>query len=196
VFILAANAGITTAAPRPPLCPAGWSEFEARCYWFSGKESRLSWLKAETDCIHRGGHLASVHSRAEQNFVFSISSNYTWLGASDTVSEVGFYSYTFSSLYIYSAKLVFLKGSRQWESRGVRNVSNGPNLSRTEAIEVRFSLNFAVVFDFTNFRFRPRKAKWIGIVSPKWRYATIRSMFFSLLYTAHCLLTHRVSRRS
>ena len=39
------------------------------------------------------------------------------------------------------------------------NVSNGPNLSRTAAIEVRFSLNFAVVFDFTYFRFRPSKAK-------------------------------------
>ncbi len=89
-----------------------------------------------------------------------------------------------------------VKGSRQWESRRVRNVSNDPNLSRTAAIEVRFSLNFAVVFDFTYFRFRPSKAKWIGIVLPNWRNATIRSMFFSLLYTAQCLLTHRVSRRS
>jgi hypothetical protein len=53
----------------------------------------------------------------------------------------------------------FLKGSRQPESRGAWNMSNCPNLARTAAIEVRFSFNFAVVFDFMYFRFRPSKAK-------------------------------------
>ena len=72
-----------------------------------------------------------------------------------------------------------IKGSRQWESRGVRNVSFCPNLARTAAIEVRFSLNFVVVFDFTYFRFRPSNAKWISDVLPNRRNATIRSMFFS-----------------
>jgi hypothetical protein len=52
-----------------------------------------------------------------------------------------------------------LKGSRQPERRGVRNVSNDHNLSRTAAIDVLFSFNFAVVFDFIYFRFRPSKAK-------------------------------------
>ncbi len=52
-----------------------------------------------------------------------------------------------------------LKGSRQPESRGAWNMSNSPNLARTAAIEVRFSLNFDVAFDFTYFRFRPSKAK-------------------------------------
>jgi hypothetical protein len=94
LFILAANAGRKKAAPTS-ICPDSWSEFEARCYWFSGNESRLSWQNAENDCIQRGGHLASIHSQAEQIFIFSISTNYTWLGASDIVSEVGFYSYTF-----------------------------------------------------------------------------------------------------
>ncbi len=87
------------------------------------------------------------------------------------------------------------KGSRQWESRGVRNVSNCPNLARTPAIEVRFSLNFAVVFDFIYFRFRPSKAKWIGNGIPNRRNAAIRSMFFFLLYNALCLLTHRIILR-
>jgi hypothetical protein len=40
------------------------------------------------------------------------------------------------------------KGSRQPESRRVGNVSNWPNLSRTAAIDVLFSINFDVVFDF------------------------------------------------
>ena len=68
-----------------------------------------------------------------------------------------------------------LKGSRQWESRGVRNVSNCPNLARTAAFEVRFSLNFAVVFDFIYFRFRPSKAKSIGNVLPNRQNAAKRA---------------------
>jgi hypothetical protein len=66
-----------------------------------------------------------------------------------------------------------VKGSRQPKSRGVRNVSNCPNLARTSAIQVRFSLNFAVVFDFIYFRFRPSKEKLIGIVLLNWRNAAI-----------------------
>jgi hypothetical protein len=57
-----------------------------------------------------------------------------------------------------------LKGSRQRERRGVGNVSNGPNLSWTVAMDVLFSINSAVVFDFMYFRFRPSKAKSIGNV--------------------------------
>jgi hypothetical protein len=75
---------VTTTA----FCPDGWNEFEARCYFFSGNESRLIWANAENDCIHRGGHLASLHSQAEFDFVFSISGNYTWLGATELFSEV------------------------------------------------------------------------------------------------------------
>ncbi len=63
-----------------------------------------------------------------------------------------------------SMSMKSVKGSRQPESRGVWNMSNCPNLAQTAAIEVRFSLNFAVVFDFMYFRFRPSKAKWIGDV--------------------------------
>jgi hypothetical protein len=59
-----------------------------------------------------------------------------------------------------------VKGSRQPERWGVRNVSNDQNLSQTAAIDVLFSINFAVVFDFIYFRFRPSKAKWIGNVLP------------------------------
>ena len=36
---------------------------------------------------------------------------------------------------------------------------NVNNMSLTAAIDVLFSLNFAVVFDFIYFRFRPSKAK-------------------------------------
>ncbi len=39
---------------------------------------------------------------------------------------------------------------------------NVPNMSLTAPMDVLFSLNFDVVFDFMYFRFRPSKAKAIG----------------------------------
>ncbi len=41
---------------------------------------------------------------------------------------------------------------------------NVHNMSLTAAIDVLFSVNFAVVFDFIYFRFRPNTAKSIGNV--------------------------------
>jgi hypothetical protein len=38
-------------------------------------------------------------------------------------------------------------------------VPNVPNITLTAAIDVLFSLDFAVIFDFMYFRFRPSKAK-------------------------------------
>ncbi len=54
------------------------------------------------------------------------------------------------------------------------------NLSRTLAIDVLFSVNFAVLFDFIYFRFRPGKAKWIGNVLPNRRNAAnyLQRFFF------------------
>jgi hypothetical protein len=71
-----------------PLCPSGWAEFEGHCYLFN--ENQLIWANAENDCINRGGHLASIHSKAEKDFVvvFSWTNFTTWLGASDIASEV------------------------------------------------------------------------------------------------------------
>ncbi len=52
-------------------------------------------------------------------------------------------------------------------------MSNGPNLSRTVAIDVLFSINSAVVFDFMYFRFCPSKAK-----SMSWRIGKTRQRGF------------------
>ncbi len=70
------------------ICPPGWVGFEAHCYFYSGNEVSMSWPNAENDCINRGGHLASIHSQAEHDLVYSISIAFTWLGATDIVSEV------------------------------------------------------------------------------------------------------------
>ncbi len=80
------------------------------------------------------------------------------------------------------------KGSRQPESRGVRNVSICPNLSRTAGIDVLFSINSAVVFDFIYFRFRPSKAKWIGnVLTNRQNTANYLQRFFCLLLFAASL---------
>jgi hypothetical protein len=50
-------------------------------------------------------------------------------------------------------RIRFLKGSRYRERRGFGKVPNVYNMSLTAAINVLFSVNFAVVFDFTYFRF-------------------------------------------
>jgi hypothetical protein len=47
---------------------------------------------------------------------------------------------------------------------GVGKMADVLNMSRTAAIDVLFTFNFAVVFDFIYFRFRPSKAKSIGNV--------------------------------
>jgi hypothetical protein len=46
------------------------------------------------------------------------------------------------------SKFEIFKGSRQRERRGLGKVSNIRNMSQTAAIDVLFSFNLAVVFDF------------------------------------------------
>ncbi len=64
--------------------------------------------------------------------------------------------------------------------KGAEKMANVLNGSRTDAMEVFFSSNFAVVFDFNIFPVLPSKAKSIGKVLTNRQNAAIR--FFSLLY--------------
>ncbi|XP_071495547.1 echinoidin-like [Diadema antillarum] len=84
-------------------CPEGFTEFEDYCYRHVAES--LSWQGAEERCntftvSHGGncvdiGHLASIHSDAEQEFVFEHYRAATqqegnamlWLGLSDVASE-------------------------------------------------------------------------------------------------------------
>ena len=75
-----------------------------------------------------------------------------------------------------------LKGSLQWEPRGVRKVAYIWYRSQIVAIEVCLYFTFAVIFDFKYFRFRPSKAKWIGNGLPNRRNAAKRSMFFFFFF--------------
>ncbi len=87
---------VTTTTVTPGnSCPSGWQEFDSHCYLVV--KSYLTWENAEKNCKSKGGHLASVHSAAERNFIHSLApGNYLWIGGSDSHFEVGF------SIYIYS----------------------------------------------------------------------------------------------
>jgi hypothetical protein len=85
------------------LCPeGGWELFEGHCYLFVGHLEAWAWAHwadAEMDCNEKGGHLASIHSFAENNFIRGIAhGHYFWIGGSDTTVEVRFSIYV---LYIH-----------------------------------------------------------------------------------------------
>jgi hypothetical protein len=63
------------------------------------------------------------------------------------------------------------------------NIGNG---SRTMAIEVCFSFNFVVAFNFNLFSVPPNKAKTIGDVLTNRQNAATWYLVFILFYKTHC----------
>ena len=64
--------------------------FEDHCYVLELNTTK-KWQEAENDCRSKGGHLASIHSKAEGDFIIKLAGSSTvpiWLGATDIVSEV------------------------------------------------------------------------------------------------------------
>ena len=61
-------------------CEEGWELFEMGCYKVS--EDFKNYAEAENDCIQEGGHLTSVHSKAEDKFLRRI------LGPPDSPNHV------------------------------------------------------------------------------------------------------------
>ncbi|CAJ1449278.1 unnamed protein product [Effrenium voratum] len=69
---------------HPGACPSGWSQWDAFCYkhfW-----DKKTWFEAEAFCRQygEGSHLASVHSRAENRFIFALTGGLSaWIGYTD-----------------------------------------------------------------------------------------------------------------
>ena len=63
----------------------------------------LSWREAEETCQKLGGHLASVHSKAENEFLSGLrQSRIVWLGATDNdKGKVGKWGWTDGSEFKY-----------------------------------------------------------------------------------------------
>ncbi|XP_033936269.1 neurocan core protein isoform X2 [Pseudochaenichthys georgianus] len=69
-------------------CEHTWRKFHGHCYRYFSR--RHTWEDAEKDCREHSGHLASVHSLAEQNFIRGLSHDNTWIGLNDRTVEEDF----------------------------------------------------------------------------------------------------------
>ncbi|XP_061636287.1 neurocan core protein isoform X3 [Phyllopteryx taeniolatus] len=69
-------------------CEHAWRKFHGHCYRYFSR--RHTWEDAEKDCREHSGHLASIQSAAEQNFMGGISHDNTWIGLNDRTVEDDF----------------------------------------------------------------------------------------------------------
>ena len=67
-------------------CPTGWDLLKSNCYKVFAATSP-SWKYAENQCQGEGGHLASIHSKEENDFVSGLDSDVMWLGGTDLPTE-------------------------------------------------------------------------------------------------------------
>ncbi|XP_053094134.1 neurocan core protein isoform X2 [Pangasianodon hypophthalmus] len=70
-------------------CDHNWRKFHGHCYRYF--IHRLNWEDAEKDCREHNGHLASIHTREEQDFINSMSHENTWIGLNDRTVEEDFH---------------------------------------------------------------------------------------------------------
>ncbi|XP_041648237.1 neurocan core protein-like [Cheilinus undulatus] len=70
-------------------CEHTWRKFHGHCYRYFSQ--RHTWEDAEKDCREHSGHLASIHSLAEHNFIRGMSHDNTWIGLNDRTVEEDFH---------------------------------------------------------------------------------------------------------
>uniref|UniRef100_A0A8C6VFT7 Neurocan n=1 Tax=Naja naja TaxID=35670 RepID=A0A8C6VFT7_NAJNA len=68
-------------------CDHTWRKFQGHCYRYFAH--RRAWEDAERDCRRRSGHLTSIHSWEEHNFI-SFGHENTWIGLNDRIVEQDF----------------------------------------------------------------------------------------------------------
>ena len=98
----------TTISPTTstPGCNNGWYQFGGHCYYIGNE--RKPWPEAEEDCLRMEAHLASVHSREENEYIQYLreinygysSGEKIWLGGRRN-AESGVWSWSDGSLWDY-----------------------------------------------------------------------------------------------
>lgn len=96
------------------LCPSQYLENGGSCYRIAAET--INWESAETKCIADGGHLASVSSQAENDYVFGLRGANTefWIGLNDKMTE-GTYVWTDGTAFSFHN---WKDGQPKWSSRG------------------------------------------------------------------------------
>ncbi|XP_030630544.1 neurocan core protein [Chanos chanos] len=69
-------------------CEHGWRKFHGHCYRLFPR--RHTWEDAEKDCREHSGHLTSVTSTLEQDFLNSLGHDNVWIGLNDRTVEDDF----------------------------------------------------------------------------------------------------------
>ncbi|KAJ3614633.1 hypothetical protein NHX12_018204 [Muraenolepis orangiensis] len=76
--LIALNANIT-------ICPSKWTHGDDNCYFIS-KESK-SWKESRKYCQEKGADLVIINTKAEQDFLMTITTLSSWIGLSDLATE-------------------------------------------------------------------------------------------------------------
>lgn len=78
-----------TQVYHPGACEQGWSQWDKFCYkhyW-----EKRTWFEAEALCRERNAHLASIHSQAENRFIFTLTGGLSsWIGYTDLDRDTHF----------------------------------------------------------------------------------------------------------
>merc|ERR1719193_766505 len=100
-FWLLGLAHINSATPKA--CSKGWQKFGNRCFHFGGGEIITKWNDGEAKCedLHPTAHLASIHSKQEQEFIAGKIKIASYFGASDLAKE-GEWTWSDGSVWDYA----------------------------------------------------------------------------------------------
>ncbi|XP_035285342.1 lactose-binding lectin l-2-like isoform X2 [Anguilla anguilla] len=92
LIFVAVLSGLTLVSEQcADTCPEGWKGFNGCCY--KHFDLLKNWWEAESHCMNLGGHLASVHSNVEYQFLRELNKysdphdSIFWIGLTDIQKE-------------------------------------------------------------------------------------------------------------
>jgi len=87
------TATVVTSENSETGCPAGWKSMFDSCYQWFYTEMK-TWQEAENHCQSFGGHLASIHSEEENEFISKTLLGTVWIGGRASGGETGTWTWS------------------------------------------------------------------------------------------------------